>query len=191
MERNETRLRQDGFSLLEVTISLLVLGVLFGGALTLVFRSTISFDDQIRQFSIDQFGWRVMERLAEDLRGVDPDTLLPALIADSSKIQYQKTLGYDLATSTPILSLVTTIDVQMAAGETANDIDDNGDGRIDEGFLTFQEGTGTPVRIAGNIMGLRFNKTTGGLSFAVDVGMTDREGNLLMRTYMQEVTFRN
>ena len=191
MERNETRLRQDGFTLLEVTISFLVFSVLFGGALTLVFRSTISFDDQIRQFSIDQFGWRVTERIAEDLRGIDPDTLLPALIADSPKIQYQKTQGYDLAAGTAILGPVTTISVELATGESANGVDDNGDGRVDEGFVAFQKGTGTPVRIAGNIMGLRFNKTTGGLSFAVDIGMTDRDGNLMMRTFMHEVTFRN
>ena len=182
--------RRQGFTLLEVTIVLAVLGVIFGGAMTVVLRSTISFDEQIRELAIDQFGWRTMDRLAEELRAADPTSILPAVIADSDMIQFQRITGYDTVSASKLLAPLTTIKFQLETGETANGQDDNGDGRADEGYLVYTQ-SGNSYRLAGNILGVRFNTTAAGLSFAVDVGLADRDGIVQQRTFVQEISIRN
>ena len=103
----------------------------------------------------------------------------------------------DVATSTKTLGTVTTLGFQLAPGETANGIDDNGDGRVDEGVVTYTytpaSGGPVTVQIGGNVTGLRFNSSgTGmGMLIAVDIGMSNRKGNLMQKTFTQEVTFRN
>ena len=88
---------------------------------------------------------------------------------------------------------MTRIEFELATGETDDGTDENGDGRIDEGFITITEAGGTPIVIAEEILGLRFNRSLVGVAidFDVDLAVLDRDGNLLQRTFSQTVSQRN
>ena len=44
--------------------------------------------------------------------------------------------------------------------------------------------------MAGNILGLRFNSTVGGISYSVDIGLVDADGNVTQETFTQQISFR-
>ncbi|MCZ6795080.1 MAG: hypothetical protein O7J95_15865 [Planctomycetota bacterium] len=81
--------------------------------------------------------------------------------------------------------------VVLAAGETANGADDNGDGRVDEGYITHTIGGGQAVQMVGDVLGLRFNSVPGGISVEVDIGVVDRDGHLFEKTFSRSAIFRN
>lgn len=191
MEKQDSLNRREGFTLLELVISMALVVVILGGALNLVLKSTLALEQEAREFTLDQTGWRAIDRIAEDLAGAASMTILPVVIADSDWLQYQKITGYDEVSGTPLLGPVTTIDVRPMAGETANGVDDNADGRVDEGFLTITVTGNDPVQIAGNVVGLRFNSTVNGVTFDVDIGILDRDGNVQQRTFTRELRVRN
>jgi hypothetical protein len=163
--------------------------VITGGATMVILKSEEVFSEQVHHLTIEQTGRRVMERLAAELRQASPDTVLPALLGDTSWIYFKKVTGFTdgaVQLGAPII-----IFWQLAAGESANGLDDNGDGYSDEGLLLYSEGWQKPVPLAAHVFGLRFNSTTGGVAYEVDVGRWDRRGALTRRTFAQEVSFRN
>jgi prepilin-type N-terminal cleavage/methylation domain-containing protein len=181
--------RAGGFTLLELAIVVVVSSVLIGAAVTVVSKSEAAFADQVRELTLNQLGQQVTSRLATELRAALPSTVLPFTIANSNTIQYQKVVGYSGGSA--LLGPQVTVRFQLAPGEVLNGSDDNADGRADEGVVTYQEGAGTEVPIAGHVLGLRFNPTTAGISFAVDIGILDRDRTIVQKTYSQAVSFRN
>ena len=116
-------------------------------------------------------------------------SVLPLVLNDSEIVQFQRVTAF--VDGVVVLGPVITIEFQLVAGETANGVDDNGDGRIDEGQIVFTE-TGNPPRVlAVNVVGLRFNSTADGLSFSTDFQLIDRDGRSIARTFTQEIGFRN
>ncbi len=51
-------------------------------------------------------------------------------------------------------------------------------------------GLRTVTPLSGNIIGVRFNSTVGGISYSVDVGLVDDEGNVTRETFTQQISFR-
>jgi prepilin-type N-terminal cleavage/methylation domain-containing protein len=188
-EPSSARPRERGFSLLEVLVVSSVMTLVLGGAFTVILRSERLVGDEILRYSLDETGRRVIDRLCDELRAADPSKLLPLGLADSSWVQFQRVTGY--AGGVPQLAPPVTVAFQLAPRESANGRDDNGDGRVDEGSITLTVGSGSPVTLAGNILGFRLNGTTGGISFAVDVGLLDDTGALVQKTYQGQVSFRN
>jgi hypothetical protein len=142
----------------------------------------------MREHTLDEAGWRLCDRISEELRSVDPTTLMPFTISNSPYLTYQKVTGYQAGA--PTVGPVTTLRLDLAPGETANGVDDNGDGRIDEGFLTLTEGGNPKVRLLGNLLRLGFDATQGGLGFSAEVGLSDRAGYVRKKTFNQKITFR-
>jgi Tfp pilus assembly protein FimT len=181
--------REGGLTIVELTVALAVLVLLFGGAMSVFFKAQIGFTEQVQQLALDQMGRKVMDRLAFEVRQAHPGTVLPATLVNSSSIQFRKVIGF--ADGAVELGPTLKFELLPAAGESLNGADDNDDGRVDEGVLTFAEGTNTRVAIAANLIGLRFNATATGISFSADVGTVDRYGNLQQKTYTQTISFRN
>jgi hypothetical protein len=183
--------RSPGFTLLETNNSAGLLTVVMGGILTVAFRSEIFVTDEMRRYNLEQTGRRVVQRLLDELRSADPTTIAPLIMADSDFIEYQQPTGFVAGAVT--YGPVTRIEFELATGETDDGTDENGDGRIDEGFITITEAGGTPIVIAEEILGLRFNRSLVGVAidFEVDLAVLDRDGNLLQRTFSQTVSQRN
>ncbi len=179
-----------GFTLPEVAIALTLMTVVLGSALSVMFYTERFLEQQLKQYGVEQTGRLVIARLSGDLRAAEPTTIAPALLEDSSAIHFQKVVGYSEEGGT-ILSAPISISFELAPGEVANGQDDNGDGRPDEGSIVYAE-TGAPsYAIAGNVLGLRFAPREGGVTLEVELGLVDRQGRLLRRTFSQSLSFRN
>ena len=182
---------QDGFTLLELALVMVILSVVLGGVAGVVFRTNLFSGDYSREMVINQTAWRLMDRLSDEIRGADPSSVNPLAMDDSNWISFRQVEGY--ASGALVLSSVLTYSYQVVPGETLNGADDNGDGRIDEGVINYGDASPPPttIGIAGNILGLRFNDIANGIEFSVDIGLVDRDGNLVSKTFTRKVTFRN
>jgi hypothetical protein len=142
-----------------------------------------------RELVVNQTGARILDRL-EEIQTADPTTVNPLVMAGSDWIVFQKVILDD--EGGPVLSDAITIAYRAETGETLNGVDDNGDGRVDEGVIDYISGDPpVTVPIARDVLGLRFNAAINGVEYSVDVGVSDRQGNLLSRTFTEKVTFRN
>lgn len=175
--------------MIEVAVTAAFVVVILGSMVGVVFLSQINVTETMQEYAMAQSGHKAMGRMSELLRGADPASIQPVLLTNSNTLQYQTVTGYSAGVAT--LGPVTTLGFQPAAGETINGADDNGDGRVDEGFLTMTVANQPAVQIAGDVVGLRFNSTPAGLGFSVDIGRINRDGQLTTRTFTQEISFRN
>lgn len=181
--------RRDGaFTILELSVVIVLLTVVLGIATSVVLHSAELFADQVLEHIIDEAGGLVCDRLTEELRSAYPLTLLPLSISSSTYVTYQKVIGHEAGA--PKLGPVTTLRMDLVPGELLNGLDDNGDGRVDEGFLTLTEGTNAPLAIRGHLLRLGFDSTPSGMSFSVDIGVSDRKGTVRLKTFAQKVSFR-
>ncbi len=181
--------RREGFTLLEVLIVAGLLTLTLGSAMEVWFHSQAAFADSVRQNVVGDTGRRLLTRLGAELLETEPTVLLPLSIVDSNFVQFQKVTGYDAGGK--VLGPVITLGFQLETGETANGADDNGDGRADEGYVTYTEQGDPTIRIGGNVVGLRFNGLPNGIMISVDVGIVYRDGQLVEDSFTRIVAFRN
>ncbi len=184
---------RDGFTLLEMVIALTVMSIVLGAVGTVMMSSDLFTGDYTRRLTLNQTGWRMLDRLGEEIQGaqnVDPNTVTPTDMTDSSWITFQIVEGY--ASGAPVLSDPITIEYLVVTGETLNGLDDNGDGRADEGVIKYTSGDpAVTIEIAGNVTDVRFNPITNGIEFSIDVALVDEAGDEMIKTFTQKVTFRN
>ena len=187
--RTAVEQRREGFTLLEILIVAGLMTVTLGSAMNVWFHSQIAFTESVRQNVVSSTGQRLVARLASELMEVDPNGLLPLSIIDSDFVQFQKVEGYDAGGK--VLGPVITLGFELETGETANGVDDNGDGRIDEGYVTYTEQGDPTIRICGHVVGLRFNDLANGITISVDVGIVDRDGQVVQGSFTRVIAFRN
>ena len=182
--------RAQGFSLLEFSVVLSLLTVILGGSMFLLLRTADGTTIEMQHLTVLQTGERGIRRVTEELIAAAPSSVLPAVLDDSEMIIFRLVTGYNAGSA--VLGAQNRLSFQLAPGETDNNIDDNGDGRIDEGSLLFEEPLGsTAVTIAENVIDVGFTAVTGGVTFTIQVAIADKKGNLIEKTYTQQVTFRN
>ncbi len=191
---------EQGFSLIEMAIVTVVVTVTLGSMVAVVFRADLFSAEYAQHLLIDQTGRRVMSRLAEELRAADPTTVAPPVIGDY--VQFQKVEGYQ--NGTPVLGPVITIGRQAMA-ESEKAVKNQGpkrtllpDGSVstnyvtyDEGYLTYTEGGNPPIKISGKVLALSFEPLVGGIKFSVDVGIVNRDGVIVQRTFSERIAYRN
>ena len=61
----------------------------------------------------------------------------------------------------------------------------------DEGYLTYTEGGNPPIKISGKVLALSFEPLVGGIKFSVDVGVVNRDGVIVQRTFSEQIAYRN
>jgi hypothetical protein len=184
--------RAAGITILELVIVSTLLTVGLGGAFTLLFNTQIGLADRVTRLTIDQAGWRALERLSSEIMAADPSTILPVVLSYSHTIDFNKVLGYD--NGAPVLSGLLKFEHMMDSGESLDGADNNGDGRIDEGVLRYrQTNDGTPgwTSLVSNVTDLHFTSVTGGVNIDVQITLKDRKGQLVQRLFSQQVSFRN
>ncbi len=187
--RSRLRREWSGFTLIELAIVIVVLAVVLGSVWGALLSAEVFSGNYARELVVNQTGGRILDRL-EEIQGAHPATVNPLVMVDSDWIVFQTVIRYEEGGT--VLSDAITIAYRVETGEALNGVDDNGDGRIDEGVIEYTAGNPpVTVQIARDVLGLRFNPTTKGVECAVDVGVVDREGNLLSRTFTEKVTFRN
>ena len=201
--------RREGFTLIEMAVVLVLLTVVFGSLVSMLLHSHVFSAEFTREGVVEETGWRISARLRDELFRIDADSLLPVVIDNTNYIEFLEVVGVNGVSGNPILSRYVVIGWHVVKTELMNGQDDNGDGRIDEGYISRLErnktnpggsypgpgqwkttGDRTLTPLAGNILGLRFNSTVGGLSFSVDVGLVNSDGSVTMETFTQQISFR-
>ena len=65
-----------------------------------------------------------------------------------------------------------------------------GDGLADEGLVLYDDGTDV-VTVAGDVTRLEFDAAPNGLTFRLDLAAVSEEGELITRSYVEQISFRN
>ena len=178
---------ERGFTLLELSIGMALFAFVMAAVASAVLHLQSQFTETAKEHSIES-GYRLAYRLSDELMTAHWSSLNPLVPVNAPSMQYQDVI--DWVADAVVLGPVKTIAFELAAGELANGLDDNGDGRADEGFVTLGEAGGPTIRVAGNVLGLRFNKLGDSLSFEVDLGVINGYGELTTKTFSQVVSFR-
>jgi len=179
---------RSGFTLFELMVATATMLMVLSAVATIIHQSSRLFSDQVHRYSIDEAGRHLTDRIAEQLRGAEPATFKPLALTNSPWVSFQRVVDY--ANGAPVLGPTVTLEVQLAPREIKNGKDDNGDGRIDEGFLVSTDQGAAPIRLSGNVMSVAFNPITNGMAFTVTMGVTDH-GRLIQKTFYEEVFLRN
>ena len=181
--------RKRGYTLLEIVMGMALAFLVMQGVFNVMFHWENLFTEQVRQFTVDQTAEKILQRLANEIRAAEPTTITPTVLSNSSSIRFQRVTGF--AGGSVQLGVPVTFGFSLAAGETANGQDENGNGLADDGFITMQEGTAAPIQLAANVLGLRFTSTATGLTMSADVGMVGVKKNVSVKTFTKNVSFRN
>lgn len=181
---------RDGFTLLEMVIVMAIMSVLLGAVGSVMTSTDLFSGDYTRNLVQNQTGWRMLDRISEEIQMADPTSVTPAVMVNSNWITFRTVLGY--SSGAPVLSDPITFAYTIATGETFNQADDNGDGRADEGVVNYtSDDPAVTIEIAGNVTDLRFNPITNGIEFSIDVALVAEAGDEMLKTFTQKVTFRN
>lgn len=179
--------KDKGFTLVELVVTFSVLIAVTGGVTASFLSSQRAFADLARDTRIRDSGIKAMQRLSEIIPNADRTSVIPTIMDDATVIAFRPVVGHDGTNYT--LGPINVVGHVGIPGEIINGADDNGDGRIDEGYLVWIQ-TGSPlVRVCSDIVGVRFNNVANGISFEIDVAVGSPSG-VEQQTFTRQVTFR-
>lgn len=151
----------DGFTLVEMTIAMTVLSILFYALFESMKISDSEYRDQTTQLEVSNGAKKIVQMIADELQNSSLTQItspLPLFPAFANSITFSVNAGYAGAI---IWSAPITYQLTMDEGELQNGIDDNGDGRIDEQLMTRTQNA-DQIKVAGNIkfQSLQFSLTS-------------------------------
>ncbi len=181
---------QRGYTLVEVVISASLMGIVVGMPLFLLARAQDQISDEIVLSRTSEAVEHLADRIQEELLPIDDSSILPIVIDNWPVISYSHVEGFSGGVQQ--VGPQRTLSHQLASGESRNGVDDNGDGRVDEGSVLLQE---TPLSsgyaLASYVTALQFTAVPGGLEFTVEVTLSLDGGTFVQRSETRRVTFRN
>jgi len=205
-----------GFSLVEVLISMAMLGGLLGTLLMVVANGSSAARAGMARQSVEGAARRTLDRIASELVSAGRETLDPQPAAPwgSASLTFQPLEGFD---GEVVWGAPRTFALVLGAGEQDNGVDDDGDGLVDERALAFTRDPGGPDELTtlwvqdvrelaegeldngeddnGNGLadeqGLSFLLVGGRLLIRLTLEVRDGEGNHLLRAVETSVRLRN
>ena len=130
-------LETAGFALIEMAVVMVVLAVVLGSVWSALLHTDLFSAQRTRELVVTQMGWKIMDRL-EELQGAVSASVSPVVLEDSDWISFRKVESHSEAG--PVLSEPITFAYRVESGEALNGIDDDGDGRVDEGVIEYTSG---------------------------------------------------
>ena len=189
MEGQRRVIRQKGLTLLELAVGVALLTVVIGVPIVLLARTQQHLADELDIAAASQSVRKTLDRLQDELLAAEPDSLKPMVIDNAISITYSRVEAFD---GQQQLSEPRAVFHQLALGETRNGKDDNGDGRIDEGWVILKETPSSPGHaIAADVTDLRFTAVNGGLDVLVQVSVSLDDGTVVQRSAERQISFRN
>lgn len=169
--------RRGGFTLVEVLITLALIGLVFGNIFMVMDSSSKAFQAGVSSTDVEFQADRTLDRIALALMASSRDSLSPSaeaplhsssltyetvlgiqdgavVVGDPQRIEFTVLQGQVVWTENPALpgerSVVWTNWVrEYLSGELPNGVDDNGNGLVDEKGLSFTvEGDRVAIRLA-------------------------------------------
>lgn len=204
----------NGYTLLEVVISMSVMVLTLGSVLGFVKIGTENSRSIAKVSKLDREADRVLQIIIRELSHAGADTITPIDPGGGSSISYQRALGYDeeVQWSSP-----TRIELRPDAADADDGIDNNSNGLVDEGQIVLVTNAGLVnerervlVSRVSEFLGGEFANglddngngvvderglsfVSDGLSLTVRLTLSDRdpEGRIYLRTFETSVTPRN
>ena len=141
--RRAQRRLSGGFTMVELAVSLAILGLLFGLVGMIQMRGNDASDDALARASTEARARRALDRVAELLTGVGRTFLNP----DPNTNFGASSMTFQHPTGVSALGLVTwdtpsRLEILLDPRETDNGIDDDGDGLVDERRLVWTRNVG-------------------------------------------------
>lgn len=208
--------RTRGFSLVEVLISITMLGGLLGTMLMVVLGGSAAASTGMARQSIEGAARRALDRIAGELVSAGAETLDPDPLAPwgSSNLTFQPIDGFD---GDVVWGDPRSFGLALEEGELDDGQDNNGNGLVDERVLLYTSDAGGPDELVtvlahgvrelaegelddgdddnGNGLvdeeGLSFERTGGRLVIRLSLESLDSNGNSLVRTVQTSVRLRN
>lgn len=182
----QRRSRRSGFTMLEVTISSALLGVVLGASMMVTLSGKRALTQGMLRARAEAKARRAVERVVSELRSAGIDGLTPAIADDgstsTSTVTYFPIEG--VQNGTPIWGDSTRI-ARIASPEDANDgVDNDSDGLVDEGQLVLTRDVGGAGQftyvLCSNVPELLEGETADGSDENLN-GLTDEAGFCIQR----------
>jgi len=129
---NRIASKRAGFTLIEILISVTVIGVTLGSVIMSMGQGAAAWQSNMAAGTLDAKTERTLSRIIRYLESASGDNIQPdlGLTPLSSWIDFQEITGYGGGAVS--LSETSRIQLEIAPGEIDNGADDNGNGLIDE-----------------------------------------------------------
>jgi len=134
--------KRAGFTFVEMMIALVILTIIAGTIAVVSKTGTGTFRSSVANETVNSKLRRAIQRIAKDLSGSSTATLVPAPFAPlgSSSLTFQQAVGYESGAA--VWGPNVQFQFEYAPLELDNDIDDDGNGLVDEGILVRIENPG-------------------------------------------------
>lgn len=140
--------RRSGFTLLELTISVAIFGLMMGSMAMVHNVGRNAFDSTSLHAELDARVKTAVDRVAMELCSAAQDRIFPDLtgfVTDTSTLGLQQVV--DIQGGAAVFGNMMVLTLGNAAGETQDGVDNNGNGLIDEGRLVMIRNQGEPDQI--------------------------------------------
>lgn len=204
---------RQGFTLVEMCIAMAILAIVLGTGMTVMVSGQQSFQQTMKSSTVMADANRAMNRISRRFTGARSSTIEISPAGDS--VEFQEVAGW--ADGAAVWSNDVQIRFEYATGENDNEIDDNGNGFIDEGRVVLVEDFGEPEErrtvlvngiqefLAGEVFngaddngngldderGLSFERTGNAIVVRMTVCQRDADGGEVARTLTTTVGLRN
>ncbi len=200
--------RPNGFTLLEVAVAATILFVVMSMAYLLLFASSNEYANQTVHLALDERARDVLADMVRELQNAqDPPTPESPLQPSDpgydpgkpfcTELAFRTISRFDYASRAPVFGNQVRYRWILESGETANGMDDNGNGLVDEGAIEKTETLeGRPaVRsvICRDVAckGLRFLPGNGSVSITLELQRRDARDTLVSRKAATTAQLRN
>jgi prepilin-type N-terminal cleavage/methylation domain-containing protein len=138
------RTRIRGFTLVEVVVSMAILGIVFGVVGAFQMRSQAHSKAVLSRDYVDTRARRALERVSSELRGVGLTFLAPDPTGElgASTLMFQKPADVS-DTGVVVWGAPSRLALELESGEDEDGDDDDGDGLVDERRLVLVRDIGT------------------------------------------------
>ena len=142
----------NGLTLIEIIVSVTILGMIFAISFSIlsnyqdIYVSSVIENDLYTQNQI------ILNRIIEKMENIPANEIIPYNPIDSNSIKFRKIISVD-DYGNRLFSNYIELAFSMVTSEKDNNIDDNGDGIVDEGFLVCREYNNEGVLIRSDLIG--------------------------------------
>ena len=136
------RRNRSGFSIIEMSISMLILAILLGAIGMVVLRGTGTYKQGVAASTVETQARRAIDRIAEQFTAAEAGNLNPNPLPPfgSNTLDFRSSTGY--GPGGVIWGPTARIAFQYDPGELDDGVDNDGDGLIDEGRVVLMENFG-------------------------------------------------
>lgn len=189
-----------GLSLVEVLIASGILSVLVTIVYLVLQRSSDTYANESVHLSLDERARETLTEISRDLREAGSATMRtgdpPVPLVDGQPVEdlrFGTISGFDPTRREVQFSNTVRYRWRPALGEVVNGLDDNGDGRADEGTVERTDPSGKVTRLCGDVkvQGLKFVYTPHKVAVTLDLERLDLKGTRVQRRATTTVDLRN